>query len=202
MAVSANKAAEIRPFPTADEIDALDAVDPLAPLRAEFDLPDGVIYLDGNSLGTLTRRARERVADVVARQWGVSLIRAWNDYDWIDLPARVGEKIARLVGAENGTVVAADSTSVNLFKLLVAALKLRPDRHVILSDTGNFPTDLYIAEGVCKLLGGAYRLKTVAPEAVAGAIDESVAIVMLTEVDYRTGRLHDMAALTTRAQVE
>ena len=182
-----------------DEIAALDADDPLVPLRAEFELPAGVIYLDGNSLGTLTRRARERVADVVTRQWGDGLIRAWNEHAWIDLPARVGAKIGALIGAEADTVVAADSTSVNLFKLLVGALKLRPDRRVILSDTGNFPTDLYIAEGVCKLLGNSYRLKTVPPEAVADAIDDSVAIVMLTEVDYRTGRLHDMKALTARA---
>ncbi len=168
--------------------------------RALFELPEGVLYLDGNSLGPLTKAARERVSREVEESWGRELIRAWNTAHWIDLPARVGDKIARLIGAQAGSVVAANSTSVNLYKALIAALRLAGERRVILSDTGNFPTDLYIAEGVAATLGDGYRLETVAPEDVAEAISDDTAVLMLTEVDYRTGRLHDMNALTRRAQ--
>jgi kynureninase len=180
-------------------ITSLDAADPLADRRALFEIPEGVVYLDGNSLGCLTRSARERVARVAAEEWGVSLIRGWNRHGWIDLPARVGDRIGRLIGAEPGSVVAADSTSVNLFKVLAAALRLRPERRVILSDSGNFPTDLYVAEGLIDLVDRGHELRIVEPEAVEGAIDDTVAVVMLTEVDYRSGRLHDMAAITARA---
>ena len=167
--------------------------------RALFELPEGVLYLDGNSLGPLTKAARERVSREVEESWGRELIRAWNTAHWIDLPARVGDKIARLIGAQAGSVVAANSTSVNLYKALIAALRLAGERRVILSDTSNFPTDLYIAEGVAATLGDGYRLETVAPEDVAEAISDDTAVLMLTEVDYRTGRLHDMKALTQRA---
>ncbi len=173
-----------------------DANDPLAPFRARFDLPDGVIYLDGNSLGPLARGVADRVAATLTEQWGKSLIRGWNDHAWMDLPATVGDKIARLVGAPAGSVIAGDSTSINVFKTLTAALRLRPGRTTILSDTGNFPTDLYVAQELSALLGGGYEIVTVAPEDVANRIDSDVAVVMLTEVDYRTGRRHDMAALT------
>lgn len=177
----------------------LDARDPLAPDRDRFDLPEGVIYLDGNSLGPLPRGVPERVAATVAGQWGKSLIRGWNDHAWMDLPTTVGDKIARLVGAPAGSVIAGDSTSVNVFKTLSAALRLRPGRTTILSDTGNFPTDLYVAQELSALLGGGYEIVTVAPEDVESRIDTDVAVLMLTEVDYRTGRRHDMAALTRSA---
>jgi kynureninase len=137
--------------------------------------------------------------DVVAREWGESLIRGWNDHAWIDLPGRVGDRIGKLIGAAPGTVMAADTTSINLVKALSAGLELRPDRKVILSDTGNFPADLYMAQGLIRALGQGHTLKLVAPEEVEAAIDERVAVLMLTEVDYRTGRRHDMAALTQRA---
>ncbi|MDF2234180.1 kynureninase [Albimonas sp. CAU 1670] len=173
--------------------------DPFARTRALFDLPEGVIYLDGNSLGPLPRAAQARLATVAAQEWGRLLIRGWNEAGWIDLPARVGERIGRLVGAEPGAVRAADSTSVNLFKVLSAALAMRPGRRVILSDAGNFPTDLYVAQRLAEALGQGHELRLAAPEAVADAIDADVAVLMLTEVDYRTGRRHDMAALTARA---
>ena len=169
------------------------------PIREAFELPEGVIYLDGNSLGPLPRRARERVARTVAEEWGGMLIRGWTQAGWIDLPARTADRIARLIGAAPGSVMACDSTSVNLYKVLSAALSLRPRRRVVLSDAGNFPTDLYVAQGLLAEQGEGSALRTVAPEEVAGAIDAQVAVLMLTEVDYRTGRLHDMAGLTERA---
>jgi kynureninase len=181
------------------DIAALDAADPLASLRDRFEMPDGIIYLDGNSLGALPRGVRSRMDDVVARQWGRDLIRGWNVHDWIDLPGRLGDRIAPLIGAETGTVTVADSTSINIFKLLVVALKLRPDRRVIVSETGNFPTDLYMAEGVADLLGRGHALRTAPAAELAGLIDETVAVVLLTEVNYRTGARLDMAALTRRA---
>jgi kynureninase len=170
--------------------------------RERFVLPDGIVYLDGNSLGPLTRAARDRVADVIGPEWSARLIRGWNDAGWIDLPQASGDRIAALIGASAGSVVACDSTSINVFKVLSATLGMRPGRRLVLSDTGNFPTDLYVAQGLLGGLGDGYELVTVAPEAVADAIDEydsSLAALMLTEVDYRTGRLHDMADLTDRA---
>jgi kynureninase len=179
-----------------DDCLALDRQDPLGPKRALFDLPPGVIYLDGNSLGALPKGVAERVARTVGKEWGRSLIRAWNTEGWFDLPRRIGDRLARLVGAPRGSVVACDTISVNLFKLLGAAVKLRPGRKVILSDTGNFPTDLYIVQGLIGLIGGDYRLELVAPEAVETRLAEDVALLLLTEVDYRTARRHDMRRLT------
>lgn len=173
-----------------------DLTDVLKSKKDAFSIPDGVIYLDGNSLGVLPKNVPDRIADVVREEWGTSLIRAWNTHSWIDLPARTGDRIARLIGAEKGTVVACDSTSVNVFKVLSAALSLRPERKVILSDNGNFPTDLYVASGLKQLLDKGHQLRVVDPEAVREAITEEVAAVMLTQVDYRTGRVHDMADLT------
>ncbi|MCP5366577.1 MAG: kynureninase [Hyphomicrobiales bacterium] len=184
---------------TLDHCLALDADDPLAGFRDRFHLPDGVIYLDGNSLGPLPAAVRTRLERVVEAEWGRDLITSWNVHDWIGLPARVGDKIARLVGAAPGSVVCADSTSVNLFKALAAALDLRPDRRVILSDSGNFPTDLYVAQGLVRLLDRGHELRLVEPEGVADALTDDVAVLMLTQVDYRTGRLHHMADLTRRA---
>lgn len=170
-----------------------------AATRRLFDLPPGLVYLDGNSLGPLPRGARARLSREVECEWGEKLIRGWNESGWMDLPATVGDKIAPLVGAASGTVVASDSTSVNLHKALTAALSLAHERRVVLSDSGNFPTDLYVAQMALKALDKGHQLKVVAPEAVADAIDGSVGVLMLTEVDYRTGRRHDMKTLTSRA---
>lgn len=178
---------------------ARDRNDPLAKLREHFTIPDEVIYLDGNSLGVLPKGVPARLQAVIAEEWAVGLIRSWNAAGWWNYPRRVGDKIARLIGAAPGEVVATDTTSVNLFKLLVAALELRSDRRVILSDHGNFPTDLYIAQGVEKMLRHDHQLKLVAGERILDAIDESVAVVMLTHVDYKTARIFDMNAITRRA---
>jgi len=167
--------------------------------RAQFHLPDGITYLDGNSLGPLPVAAEARIARTVTEEWGEMVITGWNRAGWIDLPRRVGDRIGRLIGAEPGTVVMGDTLSIKVYQALASALEMRPDRRVILSDTGNFPSDLYMADGLVRTLGQGYALKTVAPEDVADAIDDKVAVLMLTEVDYRTGRKHDMAALTERA---
>ena len=184
---------------TRDELTRLDAVDPLAGFRARFSLPDGVIYLDGNSLGPLPAATPGRIAEVIGDEWGQGLIRSWNDAGWIDRAGRVGNKIGRLIGAAPQSVMVADSTSVNLFKLLSAALRMRPERRVILSEAGNFPTDLYIAEGLADLLGRGHELRCVAPDEIVTHLQPDVAVVMLTEVNYHTGRRHDMAAITAAA---
>ncbi len=187
---------------------ALDAADPLAPLRDLFHLPEGLIYLDGNSLGVLPRATAARLQQVVQQEWGVGLIRSWNSAGWLDLAARVGDKIAQLVGADPGTLVVADSTSVNLFKVLSAALAIvredagegRPARRNIVSERSNFPTDLYIAESLARQHG--FELVLVDPEGpndISAALDARCAVLMLTHVNYRTGRMHDMAALTAAA---
>ena len=182
---------------------ALDAADPLAPLRAQFDLPPGLVYLDGNSLGVLPRTAPSRVAAVVRDEWGRDLISSWNSAGWITLPQRVGDKIARLVGAGAGEVVAADSTSVNLYKVLVAASHIvradAPARRVILSERSNFPTDLYIAEGLAREIGWELELIADADAIGTRLARGDVALLMLTHVNYRTGRMHDMRALTGAA---
>ncbi len=176
-----------------------DLTDVLKSKKDAFHIPDGVIYLDGNSLGVMPRHVPARVAEVVTNEWGNSLIRAWNSHSWMELPGRIGDRIARLIGAPAGSVVACDSTSVNVFKVLSAALSLRPGRKVVLSDNGNFPTDLYVASGLAELLDKGHELKIVAPEEVEDALTEEVAVMMLTQVDYRTGRVHDMAELTRKA---
>ncbi|MDO9640430.1 MAG: kynureninase [Pseudotabrizicola sp.] len=173
-----------------------------AATRARFHLPQGVIYLDGNSLGPLPRAAAARVAACVTDEWGEMLIRGWNAAGWMDQPTRLGDRIGRLIGAEPGSVVLGDTLSIKVYQALASALELSPQRRVILSDTGNFPSDLYMAEGLCRTLGAEYRLVTVAPEDVAQAITEEVAVLMLTEVDYRTGRKHDMATLTAMARAQ
>jgi kynureninase len=180
----------------------LDRRDPLARFRERFVLPEGVIYLDGNSLGPLLRSLPERIGQVVEREWGQGLIRSWNAARWIDLPQRVGDKIAKLIGADRGEVVAADSTSVNLFKLLSAALSLQRGRAVILSERDNFPTDLYVAQGVRDQLGGRHEIKLVEASDIGDAIDEQVAVVMLTHVNFRNGARHDLAAITAAAHAK
>jgi kynureninase len=186
---------------TLQDCRALDARDPLAPLRDLFTLPDGVIYLDGNSLGPLPKAAPERVARAVREEWGQGLIRSWNGAGWYELPRRVGDRIATLVGAQPGEVVATDSTSINLFKVLGAALSIAavegPGRRTIVSERTNFPTDLYIAEGLCRERG--FTLRLVEAGDIPAALDERTAVLMLTHVNYRTGAMHDMRALTQAA---
>jgi kynureninase len=187
---------------TRDDCLALDAADPLRTLRDQFALPEGVNYLDGNSLGVLPRTTAARVAQVVEQEWGVGLIRSWNTAGWMAQPQRVGNKIARLIGAGEGEVVAADSTSINLYKVLAAALRIAqadaPQRKVIVSERSNFPTDLYIAQSLAAQYGCTLDLVSadeVAPRLARG----DVAVLMLTQVNYRSGRMFDMAAVTAQA---
>jgi kynureninase len=186
---------------TRDDALALDATDALAPLRDQFALPPGLIYLDGNSLGVLPKATPERVQQVVQQEWGTGLIRSWNSAGWMTLPQRVGDKIARLVGAGAGELVVADSTSVNLFKVLSAALSITqadtPKRRRIVSERSNFPTDLYIAEALAAERG--FELVLAETDALAAQLDERCAVLMLTHVNYRSGRMHDMAALSHAA---
>lgn len=169
------------------------------PWKDRFALPEGVIYLDGNSLGPLPKGVQARLMDMVAREWGGHLIKGWNVDDWMGQPLRVGNQVARIIGAPEGSVVMGDTLSVKVYQALSAGLQMRPNRKVILSDSGNFPTDLYMAEGLIAQLAQGHELRVVAPEAVLGAITDEVAIVMLTQVDYRTGRLHDMESVTAKA---
>ena len=179
---------------------ARDGADPLARFRDRFLLPDGVLYLDGNSLGALCKDVRARLVDVIDREWGGDLIQSWWKNDWVGMPRSLGDKIGRLIGAAPGQVVVADSTSINIFKALAAGLALRPDRRVILHETATFPTDGYIAQGLARLLGDDRIVLRDAPrEALAEAVDERVAMVMLTHVHYKTGHIADMAAITAAA---
>jgi kynureninase len=186
---------------TRDEARALDAADPFRPRRNAFELPEDTIYLDGNSLGALPRATAGRIAEAVHGEWGRGLIRSWNAAGWIEAPARVGGKIAELIGAETDEVLVADSTSVNLYKLLVAAMKARPGRRVILSEPGNFPTDLYVAQGAAETLGDA-ELRLVPRERIADALDEEVAVLLLTHVHYQSAAMFDMAAVTRATQAK
>ncbi|GAC1613182.1 MAG: kynureninase [Novosphingobium sp.] len=179
----------------------LDAEDPLAPLRERFALPEGVTYLDGNSLGPPLRSARAAMDAVIAAQWGTDLIASWNRHDWIGLPQRVGARIAPLVGAAAGEVIVSDSVSVNLFKLIAAACQARPTRRTILTEPGNFPTDLYIAQCVAGMMPDR-RVRTEPGNAIIDAIDGDTALVLLTHVHYKSGRRHDMAAITAAAHAQ
>lgn len=167
--------------------------------RAMFHLPEGIIYLDGNSLGPLPRGAAAKLRAVTEGEWGEMLITGWNRAGWMTQPRRIGDRIARLIGAERGHVVIGDTLSIKVYQALAAALEMGPDRRMILSDTGNFPSDLYMAEGLIRSLGRGYEMRVVPPEAIEDAITDEVAVLMLTQVDYRTGRLHDMARLTQKA---
>ena len=186
---------------TLAECQALDQQDPLRSLRDLFQVPEGMIYLDGNSLGVLPKATPARVAAAVAQEWGQDLIKSWNTAGWFQMPLKVGDKIARLIGAEVGEVVAADSTSINLFKVLSAALSIsqadHPEKKIILSEHTNFPTDLYIAEALCKERGLA--LKLVEAEELKTALQQDVAVLMLTHVNYRTGAMLNMKAMTASA---
>jgi kynureninase len=189
------------PVASRDAAAALDRADPLAPLREEFVLPEGIVYLDGNSLGALPRRTAPRLAEVAEREWGEGLIRSWNTAGWIDLARRIGDKIATLIGAGPGEVSVGDSTSVNLFKALSAAAALQradaPSRRVLLSERGNFPTDLYIAESVAEANGLVLRLADGAR--IGEHLDGDVAVLLLTHVNYRSGRMHRLAEITRAA---
>jgi kynureninase len=178
---------------------ALDRQDPLASLRDAFELPPGVIYLDGNSLGALPKNTPGQLAEVVARQWGEGLIRSWNSHDWIEAPRRVGAKIAPLIGAASHEVVVADSTSVNFYKLAAGALALRPERTVIVTEPGNFPTDLHVLEGLVAASKGRLTLRIVDRDALASALDDSVALVALTHVHYKTAARWPMGDITRLA---
>ena len=180
-------------------IQALDAADPLAAFGQRFNLPDGLVYLDGNSLGALPRDTPARVARAITDEWGRDLIRSWNTAGWMDMPMRVGDKIGRLIGALPGETVCADSTSINVFKALSAALRLNPGRKVILSEPDNFPTDLYMAQGLTGLLNDGHRLVLKTPDEIEAALNADTAVLMLTHVNYRSGRMHDMARLTEKA---
>ncbi|GAA2829151.1 kynureninase [Kitasatospora paracochleata] len=181
-----------------EECAALDAADPLAAMRQEFTLPEGVLYLDGNSLGALPSGTPARVARMIEHEWGHGLIRSWNDAGWYGLPARLGDRLAPMLGAAPGQVVVCDSTSVNLFKVLGAALRLRPGRRTVLAERVAFPTDLYITEGVTSLFDGARSVLLPSAADLDAHLGEDVAAVVLSHVDYRTGELLDMAAVTER----
>ena len=167
--------------------------------RAMFHLPDGLIYMDGNSLGPLPVAARERVERLLSKEWGELLIRGWNEAGWMDQPGRIGDRVGRLIGAPPGTVVMGDTLSIKVYQALASALEMRPERRIVVSDHGNFPSDLYMAEGLMRSLGKGHELRLMAPEDVVDGLDESVAVLLLTEVDYRTGRKHDMGGLTEAA---
>lgn len=189
-------------MPLRSHCQTLDAQDPLAPLREQFALPHGMIYLDGNSLGARPVASLARAQQVIAQEWGDGLIRSWNSAGWADLALRLGDRLAPLIGARDGEVAITDTTSINLFKVLSAALSVQrqraPTRKVIVSEAGNFPTDLYIAEGLAELLQQGYSLRLVSsPDELTQAIDADVAVVMLTHVNYKTGYLYDMQGVTT-----
>ena len=183
---------------TREDVDSLDQEDELAYLRDAFVLPDDVVYLDGNSLGALPIRAVKRLATLVEEEWGQGLVRSWNDSGWIELPELVATALAPLLGASPDEVAVGDSTSVNLFKLLAGAARLRRDRPLILSEKGNFPTDLYVAQGVARTLGGL-ELRLMERSGIAAALDDRVAVLLLTHVDFRTGETQDIPGLTAAA---
>ena len=170
-----------------------------AATKAMFELPEGVIYLDGNSLGPLPKAAGARVQSMMSDEWGKLLITGWNKAGWMAKPTDLGDRVGKLIGAEPGSVVMGDTLSIKVYQAVASALELNPGRKVVLSDNGNFPTDLYMADGLLRSLGDEYELRVVDPEAVADNLTDDVAVMMITEVDYRTGRKHDMKALTEKA---
>jgi kynureninase len=183
---------------TPDEARSHDAADPLAFARERFRLPRGIVYLDGNSLGALPATAPAALADTAERKWGEDLIASWNKHGWIDWPTRIAAKLAPIVGAKPSELLIADSTSVSLFKLLAAGVTARPDRKTILTQRRNFPTDLYVAQGLGGMLG--IDIKTVEPDEIVASIDNDTAIVTLTHVDYRSAAIHDMAGINEAAR--
>ena len=165
-----------------------------------FELPEGSIYLDGNSLGPLPKSVKLKTQQVIEDQWGKMLIAGWNKAGWMQQPIDLGNRIGRLIGAEHGHVVVGDTLSIKVYQALASALELRPDRKIILSDVGNFPSDIYIAEGLINFLGKGHKINLVPPDELTKHLNEDVAVLMLTEVDYRTGRMHDMLSLNKLAQ--
>ncbi|MET1219742.1 MAG: kynureninase [Glaciecola sp.] len=184
-----------------EQAQQLDADDPLAHKKAEFLLADGQIYLDGNSLGPLTKHTQTHLQSVISQQWGCDLIKSWNQHDWIRLPQKVGAKLAPILGVEPETVIACDSISVNIHKVLTAALALQPGRSTILTQAGNFPTDGYMLQGLAThpVSNGQYQVKTVSTDALLSAMDESVAVLVLSHVDYKTGRVLSIQDITAAA---
>jgi kynureninase len=183
---------------------SLDALDPLAVLRDRFELPEGVIYLDGNSLGARPRASLARAHEVVAMEWGQDLIKSWNSAGWFEMPKRLGDRLAPLIGARPGEVAVTDTTSLNLFKALAAALDIQrqrsPERKLIVTERSNFPTDIYMADGLARWLERGYSIRLVdSVEELAAAVNADCAVLMLTHVNYRTGWQHDMAGLTRHA---
>ncbi len=181
---------------------AMDANDPLAAFKERFYIPEGVLYFDGNSLGAVPKTVEGRLREAITQEWGIGLVRSWNTAGWYEMPRRLGNKIGRLIGANPSEVVVADSTSVNLFKVLAAGVKMNPNRRVILSEPDNFPTDLYMAQGLIELLGSDHELVLKPANEIMNAIDENTALVMLTHVNYRTGAMHDMQAITAHAHAK
>lgn len=191
--------AKIMSVLTRADFEKLDREDPLAPFRKEFHIPQGVIYMDGNSLGAMPRAVLKRVGEVTEREWGGNLIKSWNTADWFNAPGRIGDKIAPIIGADKGEVVATDSTSINLFKAVSAALRINSDRGVIVMEGSNFPTDNYIVQGLVEFLGRRHQIRFVEKDGLLDAIDDSVAVVSLTDVHYKTGHRLDMHVITARA---
>ena len=187
---------------TREDLAKLDAQDPLASMRDRFVLPEGIVYMVGNSLGALPKATADRMDRAVRQEWGQNLVTGWNRDDWIHLPYRVGARIARLIGARDDEVIATDSTSINIFKLAVGALPLRPGRTKIITEPGNFPTDLYVLQGIRDLLPDRVTLDVVERDKLLDAVDEDTAIVLLTQVHYKTGEIFDMAEVTARVQAK
>jgi kynureninase len=173
-----------------------DAADPLRDYRSQFVLPPGVVYLDGNSLGALPRATAERIAQVITSEWGKDLIRSWNVHDWINSPLKLGAKLGGIIGAAEDEVVVTETTSINLFRLVLAALELRPERTDVVTESGNFPTDLYVTRAAVELYGRGKRLKVTTRKAILDSVGDSTALVVLTHVHYRTGEMYDLPALT------
>ncbi len=168
--------------------------------KHQFDIPQGMIYLDGNSLGPLPSNAAQRVSRTINDEWGKLLIKGWNQAGWMQQPANIGDRIGRIIGAPAGTTMTGDTLCIKVYQALAAGLNMNPGRKTVLSDSGNFPTDLYMAQGLLKTMGQGHQLRIVEPENVSDAITDEIAVLMLTHVDYRTGRMHDMEALTQKAQ--
>lgn len=186
-------------LPDLAAVDAMDAADPLRRMRDRFILPEGVIYLDGNSLGAASPSAFAELQKASAQEWAQGLIRSWNMAGWFDLPTRLGDRVGRLIGAAAGQTVVCDTTSINIYKALHAAMALRPERSVLVAEAGSFPTDLYVAEGVASTIpGSVLRLEGVEAPTIEELIGEDVAAVLINHVNYKTGELRDMAALTRR----
>lgn len=176
----------------------MDAADPLAGFRNQFFIPEGMIYLDGNSLGAMPRGAPARASTVVQREWGTDLIKSWNSAGWFDLPVTLGDKLAPLIGADPGEVVVCDATSQNLFKVLSVAVSMQPQRTVLVLEGSSFPTNNYVAQGIAATTGGRVQVRFCEKEEILAAIDEHTLAVAITHVHFKTGHIHDMAAITAR----